>query len=148
MSKKILIINGPNLNLLGDREPEVYGNETLDDIKNLCEKKGKDLSLDIDFTQSNDEGEIVESILNAKKKFSGIIINAGALTHTSISILDALLSTKLPIIEVHLSNIFTREAFRKESFVSKAAKGIICGFGSKSYDLALEAISTLLKEKN
>ncbi|HAE74956.1 MAG TPA: type II 3-dehydroquinate dehydratase [Alphaproteobacteria bacterium] len=148
MSKKILIINGPNLNLLGDREPEVYGNETLDDIKNLCEKKGKDLSLDIDFTQSNDEGEIVESIQNAKKKFSGIIINAGALTHTSISILDALLSTKLPIIEVHLSNIFTREAFRKESFVSKAAKGIICGFGSKGYDLALEAISTLLKEKN
>ena len=118
MNKKILIINGPNLNLLGDREPEVYGNETLDDIKNLCEKKGKDLSLDIDFTQSNDEGEIVESIQNAKKKFSGIIINAGALTHTSISILDALLSTKLPIIEVHLSNIFTREAFRKQSFVS------------------------------
>ena len=148
MSKKILIINGPNLNLLGDREPEVYGNETLDDIKNLCEKKGKDLSLDIDFTQSNDEGEIVESIQNAKKKISGIIINAGALTHTSISILDALLSTKLPIIEVHLSNIFTREAFRKESYASKAAKGIICGFGSKSYDLALEAISTLLKEKN
>ena len=111
-------------------------------------KKGKDLSLDIELTQSNDEGEIDESIQNAKKKFSGIIINAGALTHTSISILDALLSTKLPIIEVHLSNIFTREAFRKESFVSKAAKGIICGFGSKSYDLALEAISTLLKEKN
>jgi len=148
MDKKVLIINGPNLNLLGDREPEVYGNETLSDIKVLCEKKGEDLSLDIHFIQSNSEGEIVEAIQKAKQNFSGIIINAGALTHTSISILDALLSIKLPIIEVHLSNIFTREAFRKESFISKAAKGVICGFGSKSYELALEAVADLLKGKN
>ena len=148
MTKTVLIINGPNLNLLGEREPEIYGNVTLDHIKNLCEERGKSISLDINFVQSNSEGEIVEAIQNANKNFAGIIINAGALTHTSISILDALLSIKIPIIEVHLSNIFTREAFRKESFISKAANGVICGFGSKSYELALEAMSDLLKKKN
>ena len=148
MTKTVLIINGPNLNLLGEREPEIYGNVTLDDIKNLCEERGKSISLDINFIQSNSEGEIVEAIQNANKNFAGIIINAGALTHTSISILDALLSIKIPIIEVHLSNIFTREAFRKESFISKAANGVISGFGSKSYQMALEALQDLLKKKN
>lgn len=140
MTKKILIINGPNLNLLGTREPEIYGSETLDDIKNKCEKKAKDLSLQVDFRQSNDEGEIVTWIQEARKKHAGIIINAGAYTHTSVAIRDALLGVDMPIIEVHISNIFKREEFRHHSYISDVAMGMICGLGSKGYILALEAI--------
>lgn len=136
---RILILNGPNLNLLGTREPEVYGTETLADIQSLCEQTAHAQGLTVDFRQSNHEGEIVSAIHEAVKgDFAGIIINAGAYTHTSVAILDALLSVKVPVVEVHLSNIFRREEFRHHSFVSTAARGVICGFGSQGYVLALQ----------
>ncbi len=143
--QRILIINGPNLNMLGSREPEIYGNETLPDIEAKCKTHAKKLGLEIDFIQSNIEGELVTAIQGAAKSHQGILINAGAYTHTSIAIMDALLLLKIPVIEVHLSNIFKREPFRHESFISKAAKGVICGFGSDSYVLALEAVAKLVK---
>ncbi|MBM3617259.1 MAG: type II 3-dehydroquinate dehydratase [Alphaproteobacteria bacterium] len=136
---RILILNGPNLNLLGTREPEVYGTETLADIQSLCEKTAQPLGLTVDFRQSNHEGDIVSAIHEVVKGgFAGIIINAGAYTHTSVAILDALLAVKVPVVEVHLSNIFRREEFRHHSFVSTAARGVICGFGSQGYALALQ----------
>ncbi len=141
MAKKILILNGPNLNMLGTREPEIYGRETLADIQKLCEKKAKTLGLSCDFRQSNSESEMVGWIQESKKTASGIIINAGAYTHTSVAIRDALLIAGLPIIEVHISNIFKREDFRHHSFISDIAQGMICGLGSQGYVLALEAIS-------
>lgn len=140
MTKKILIINGPNLNMLGTREPEVYGSETLADVEKKCQKRGKELGIAIDFRQSNTEGEIVGWIQeSSKNKISGIIINAGAYTHTSVAIRDALLSIKLPIVEVHISNIFKREDFRHKSYISDVAVGMITGLGTKGYLLALEA---------
>ncbi len=142
--KHILIVNGPNLNMLGSREPEIYGNETLADIEIKCKAHGTKLGLTIDFVQSNIEGEIVTAIQNAAKTHQGLLINAGAYTHTSIAIMDALLLLKIPVIEVHLSNIFKREPFRHDSYISKAAKGVICGFGSESYVLALAAVSTII----
>lgn len=144
---RILLVNGPNLNQLGTREPEIYGRETLADIEKKCTAEAKKLGLTLDCYQSNHEGEIVTKIQEAGKKCDGLLINAGAYTHTSIAIMDALLSIKIPIIEVHLSNIFQREEFRHQSFISKAARGVICGFGSNSYLLALSAMSTLLKKK-
>lgn len=136
---RILILNGPNLNLLGTREPEVYGTETLADIQSLCEAKGRDSGLEIDFRQSNHEGEIVSAIHEVVKGgYHGIIINAGAYTHTSVAILDALLAVKVPVVEVHLSNIYKREEFRHHSYISAAARGVICGFGSQGYVLALQ----------
>jgi 3-dehydroquinate dehydratase-2 len=144
MSKNILIINGPNLNLLGTRETKIYGSETLDDVQKMCKTKAKLLSLECDFRQSNDEGEIVNWIHAARGKHSGIIINAGAYTHTSIAIRDALLGVDLPIIEVHISNIFKREEFRHHSYISDIAVGMICGLGVKGYVLALEAIENLI----
>lgn len=143
MTKKILIINGPNLNMLGTREPEIYGSETLDDIKDLSDKEAKRLSMDIHFRQSNVEGEIINWIQEASSKHQGIIINAGAFTHTSVAIRDALLTSDLPIIEVHISNIFKREEFRHQSFISDVAEGMICGLGSQGYVLALQAIKKL-----
>lgn len=142
--KHILIVNGPNLNMLGSREPEIYGTETLADIEIKCKAHGTKLGLTIDFVQSNIEGEIVTAIQNAAKTHHGLLINAGAYTHTSIAIMDALLLLKIPVIEVHLSNIFKREPFRHDSYISKAAKGVICGFGSESYVLALSAVSTII----
>ena len=143
--QKILIINGPNLNMLGTREPEIYGNETLQDIEKKCKIHGKSLGLAVDFMQSNNEGELVTAIQNSAKTHKGLLINAGAYTHTSIALMDALLALKIPVIEVHLSNIFRREPFRHESYISKAAKGVICGFGSDSYLLALQAVANILK---
>jgi 3-dehydroquinate dehydratase-2 len=140
MTKKILILNGPNLNLLGTREPEIYGKETLADVQKSCEKAAKALKLTCDFRQSNDEGEIVSDIQSARKTHAGIIINAGAYTHTSIAIRDALLGSDLPIIEVHISNIFKREEFRHHSYISDVAVGMICGLGTQGYVLALDAI--------
>lgn len=142
---RILIVNGPNLNMLGSREPDIYGNETLADIEAKCKTHAAKLGLGVDFMQSNVEGELVTAIQGAAKTHQGLLINAGAYTHTSIAIMDALLLLKIPVIEVHLSNIFKREPFRHESFISKAAKGVICGFGSDSYVLALEAVATMLK---
>ncbi len=141
MTSSILIINGPNLNLLGEREPDTYGSETLADIEAACRKRVDGLGLELEFRQSNTEGDLVDWIQQAKKHHHGLIINAGAYTHTSVAILDALLSCGLPIVEVHLSNIHQREEFRHHSYVSKAATGMITGFGGYGYELALEALA-------
>ncbi|MGH6748893.1 MAG: type II 3-dehydroquinate dehydratase [Methyloceanibacter sp.] len=147
MTKPIYILNGPNLNLLGSREPEVYGKDTLDDVRAKCEGKAKGLGFAIDFRQSNHEGELVAWIQEARSEAAGLIVNAGAFTHTSIAILDALLACPIPSVEVHLSNIFTREPFRHHSYISKAVKGVICGFGANSYELAVEALAGLIAGK-
>ena len=148
MDSEILILNGPNLNLLGSREPEIYGRETLGDIEAIAAKKAGTLGLTIDFRQSNNEGEIVGWIQQAPGRAAGLIINAGALTHTSIAVLDALLACGLPVVEVHLSNIYRREEFRQHSYVSRAAQGMICGFGGHGYELALEAVARILKNSD
>jgi len=145
MTKKILIINGPNLNLLGDREKSKYGNDTLETVKKKCESHSKSINVEIKFEQSNVEGEIVTIIQKAKGVFDGIIINAAGYTHTSVAILDALLAVKLPVIEVHITNIYNREEFRSKSLISKAAKGIICGFGINGYIMALDSMKEQLK---
>ena len=144
MTKKILIINGPNLNLLGDREKSKYGNDTLETVKKKCESHSKSIDVEIKFEQSNVEGEIVTIIQKAKGVFDGIIINAAGYTHTSVAILDALLAVKLPVIEVHITNIYNREEFRSKSLISKAARGIICGFGVKGYIMALDSLKEIL----
>ena len=141
MAAKIFILNGPNLNLLGVRQPEIYGSETLVDIEALCADRAAALGLQIDFRQSNIEGELVGWIQEARDGAAGIIINAAAYTHTSIAILDALKAVDVPVIEVHLSNVFAREDFRHHSYVSLAATGVICGLGSAGYLLALEALA-------
>lgn len=141
----ILIVNGPNLNMLGKRQPEVYGRETLADIEKTCATHASSLGLGMEFRQSNHEGDLVDWIQGARGRCAGIVINAGAYTHTSIAILDALLAAEVPTVEVHLSNIHQREDFRHHSFVSKAAKGMICGFGSHGYVLALDALARLIR---
>lgn len=141
MANKVLIINGPNLNLLGTRQPEVYGHDTLETIESACATLGSTLSIEVDFRQSNNEGEIVDWIQEARTSHAGMVINAGAYTHTSVAILDALLSLEIPVIEVHLSNIHQRDEFRQNSYVSKAAMGMICGLGAHGYELALEALA-------
>ena len=143
MSARVLILNGPNLNMLGTREVEIYGKDTLADIESRVRARADGNAMEIDFRQSNSEAELVDWIQQAHGKFDGIIINAGAYTHTSIAILDALNMVDMPIIEVHLSNIFRRESFRKDSYVSGAANGLITGFGGTGYLLALEAMSEL-----
>ena len=141
----VLVLNGPNLNMLGIREPETYGHQTLVDLEKLCEKEAAALGIQVECLQSNIEGELVTWIQQSRDKNSGIIINAGAYSHSSIAILDALQSVKLPTIEVHISNIYRREAFRHSSVVSKAANGVICGLGLDGYSYALQAISKLIK---
>ena len=141
----ILVLNGPNLNLLGVREPKTYGSETLADIEEACLERAAALDLALDFRQSNHEGQLVDWIQEARESADGIVINAGAYTHTSIAILDALRACELPIIEVHLSNIFAREAYRHHSYISSVARGMICGFGAQSYILALDAIAYVLE---
>tara|TARA_Y100000741_G_C18262335_1_gene560930 strand:- start:485 stop:928 length:444 start_codon:yes stop_codon:yes gene_type:complete len=145
-NKKIIIINGPNLNLLGEREPEVYGTETLIDLEKMVKNHIKESNLNIDttFFQSNSEGDLVNSIQDSAKNLNGIIINAGGLSHTSVSILDALLAIKIPKIEVHISNLFTREEFRHSSYISKGVNGIVCGFGLNGYLLAIDGINKLI----
>ena len=146
MKKKIIIINGPNLNLLGEREKSQYGSETLPTVKKKCLDLGKKLKLQIKFIQSNIEGELVTQIQKSRKKYDGLIINAGGYTHTSVSILDALLTLKIPIIELHISNIYSREVFRQKSLISRAASGIICGFGTKGYIMSINALNKLIKK--
>ena len=141
MAKPIYVLNGPNLNMLGLREPAVYGRESLGDVEKRAQGRAKALGLSIDFRQSNDEGELVDWIQEARDKAQGIILNAGAYSHTSIAILDALQASELPVIEVHLSNIFRRDEYRRHSYVSLAAKGVICGLGPKGYELAIEAMA-------
>ena len=145
-NKKLKIINGPNLNLLGTREPDIYGGNTLAEIENMVRKYARDNSFafDIDFFQSNSEGEIVESLQDAGKNCNGVIINAGGLTHTSVIILDCLLAINIPKIEVHISNLFTREEFRHNSYISKGVNGLICGFGANSYLLAIDAMHKIV----
>ena len=145
MTKKILIINGPNLNLLGEREESKYGKATLEEVKKNCESRAKTIGLQIKFYQSNIEGEIVTEIQKAKDAFNGIIINAAAYTHTSIAILDALKTYEGLIYEVHISNIYGRELYRRKSYISEASKGVICGLGALGYELAIDAI---LKKTN
>ena len=146
MSQKILLINGPNLNMLGTREKEKYGNTSLLDIQKSCESYSKKNDIKVDFKQSNVEGEIVNFIQDSRKKYDGIIINAGGYTHTSVAILDALLAVKKPTIELHITNIYKREDFRHKSLISKAADGIICGLGVEGYMMALNGIKNLLKK--
>jgi len=143
MTKKILIINGPNLNLLGEREESKYGKITLEEVKKNCENHAKEIGFEIEFIQSNIEGEIVTIIQKAKGLFDGIIINAAGYTHTSVAILDSLLAIKIPTIEVHITNIYNREEFRKKSLISKAAQGIICGFGTNGYIMALDSMKKI-----
>jgi 3-dehydroquinate dehydratase-2 len=140
----VFILNGPNLNLLGRREPEIYGHDTLASVEELCRRSAEQLSLAVDFRQSNHEGELVDWIQEAGETADGIILNGGALTHTSVALLDALKGVGLPAIEVHLSNIHRREEFRRHSYPAQGAVGIIAGFGPQSYALALVAMSTLL----
>jgi 3-dehydroquinate dehydratase-2 len=144
MIKKLYILNGPNLNLLGTREPEKYGNTSLENVKSLCNEKCISNELDLHFFQSNFEGEIIEEIHKANNNACGIIINAGALTHTSIGILDALTMFDGPKIEIHITNVYAREDFRHKSFISPVATGIIAGLGVNSYILAIEAIKELI----
>lgn len=141
MSKSIYVLNGPNLNLLGQREPEIYGSDTLDDIRANLDDQAQKAGLTIDFRQSNLEGELVQWIQEAREKGSGIIINAGAYSHTSIAIHDALKMVDIPVVEVHLSNLFKREAFRHHSHISALAVGLISGFGAQGYGFALEALT-------
>ena len=144
MAPKILVLNGPNLNILGAREPDVYGHETMAEIEAACAKRASALGLTVEFRQSNSEGELVDWIQEARNGYAGLIVNAGAYTHTSIALLDALLACDVPVIEVHLSNIFQRDDFRHHSYVSKAARGLICGFGGFGYEMALEAAARML----
>ena len=148
MNNKIIIINGPNLNLLGEREQSQYGSTTFDQLKKNCSKKAQEIGLDVEFAQSNVEGELVNIIQDARKKFDGMIINAAAFTHTSVAIRDALDLFKKPIIELHLSNIYKREEFRHKSMISSVVTGIICGLGINGYILAINSMQELLNNEN
>ena len=148
MKNNIIVINGPNLNLLGEREHSQYGSVTYDELKNNCLKYSKTLAINIEFTQSNIEGEIVTIIQEAKKKYDGLIINAAGFTHTSVAIRDALAIFKKPSIELHISNIYKREEFRHKSMISDVVTGIICGLGTNGYILAINAMHELLKDGN
>ncbi len=148
MNNKIIIINGPNLNLLGEREQSQYGSITFEKLKENCRKKSLELGLEVEFTQSNIEGELVNIIQDSRKKFDGIIINAAAFTHTSVAIRDALTIFKKPIIELHLSNIYKREEFRHKSLISDIVTGGIFGLGADGYILAIISMHKLLKNEN
>ena len=148
MKNNIIVINGPNLNLLGEREQSQYGSVTYDELKNNCLKYSKSLEINIEFTQSNIEGEIVTIIQKAKEKYDGLIINAAGFTHTSVAIRDALAIFKKPSIELHISNIYKREEFRHKSMISDVVTGIICGLGSNGYILAINAMHELLENGN
>lgn len=148
MPLKIQIINGPNLNLLGKREPDIYGHLTLDEIKKEVDNHCQPKKITADFYQSNIEGELVGKIQEISGSVDGLIINAAAFTHTSVAILDALNTLAIPKIEVHISNVFAREEFRHKSMISKSVNGIICGFGLNSYILAVDAIERIIKDEN
>ena len=148
MNNKIIIINGPNLNLLGEREQSQYGSTTFEKLTEICTKKSKELDLDVEFFQSNIEGELVNSIQNARKNFDGMIINAAAFTHTSVAIRDALNIFNKPIIELHISNIYKREEFRHKSLISDIVTGGIFGLGTNGYILAIISMQKLLKNEN
>jgi 3-dehydroquinate dehydratase-2 len=144
MSNTIFILNGPNLNLLGKRQPEIYGRDTLDDVAQRCAALGATLGLSVKLFQSNHEGEIIDTIHRAREEAAGIIINPGAFTHTSVAILDALNAFDGPVLEVHISNVHKREAFRHHSYVSGRADGVMAGFGTQGYELCVQRIRTLV----
>jgi 3-dehydroquinate dehydratase-2 len=149
MSKTIYVLNGPNLNMLGTREPQIYGHATLDDVERLCREQAKALGFEVEFRQSNHEGDLVDWLQEARaRKAAGIVINPGAFTHTSLAVLDGIIATELPVIEIHISNIHAREEFRRHSLVSKVAKGVICGFGIEGYRLAISGLAALTGTKN
>ncbi|MGC9269761.1 type II 3-dehydroquinate dehydratase [Acidiphilium sp.] len=143
----IAVLNGPNLNLLGLREPEIYGIQTLDDLEAVCAEAGEQLGLAIDFRQTNGEGELITWVQECRGRADGIVINPAGYSHTSVALMDALHAVDLPVIEVHLSNIFTREAFRHHSYISMAARGVICGLGFTGYRLALQAIAEIVEQE-
>ena len=143
MAKPIFVLNGPNLNMLGKREPEIYGHHSLEDLEKLCVQRATALGHKIEFRQSNSEGELIGWIQEARDGAAGIIINAAGLTHTSVALLDALQAAERPVIEVHLSNIFRRETYRQHSYISTGANGVICGLGAKGYELAVEAMANI-----
>lgn len=145
MASIVFVLNGPNLNALGKREPGIYGGQTLADIEALCRAEGEKLGLAIDFRQSNHEGDLVDWIHEAGDIAAGVAINAGAYTHTSIALHDAIRAVKTPVVELHLSNVHAREDFRHKSMIAPAVKGVICGFGAQSYVLALHALSSITK---
>jgi 3-dehydroquinate dehydratase II len=140
----VAVLNGPNLNMLGLREPAIYGATTLDDVEQLCAEAGDSLGLAIDFRQTNHEGELISWVQECHGRAAGIVINPAGYTHTSVALMDALLAVGLPVVEVHLSNIHRREAFRHHSYVSRAATGVICGLGASGYALALRAMAGIL----
>jgi len=142
----VAVLNGPNLNMLGLRQPEVYGRATLDDVEALCAETAERLGLAIDFRQTNGEGELISWIQELRGRAAGIVINPGGYSHTSIALMDALLAVELPVIEVHISNIHRREAFRHTSYVSRIAKGVICGLGIRGYAFALQSMLDLMEE--
>lgn len=147
MAKTIYVLNGPNLNLLGTREPNIYGRTTLADVEKLCRETAKAHGLAIEFRQSNHEGEIVDAVQEAMaKKAAGIVINPAGYTTTSVAILDALLASGLPVVEIHISNIYTREEFRQHSLVSKVAKAVMSGFGVKGYALAIDGLAAMIEQ--
>lgn len=142
----IAVLNGPNMNMLGLRQPHLYGRATLDDVENLCAETAEELGLGIDFRQTNGEGELVSWVQECRGRAAGIVINPAGYTTTSIALMDALLASELPVIEVHVTNIHKREEFRHHSFVSKVAVGVICGLGIRGYALALRALADILEE--
>lgn len=145
MPKPIYVLSGPNLNLLGTREPEIYGHQTLDDVRGLCEARAKSFGFDVVFRQSNHEGELVDWIQEAREKAAALVLNPAGYGHTSVAILDALKMLAIPVIECHLSNPAAREPFRRKTYVSLAATGVVSGFGAKSYELAVEAAAGLAR---
>lgn len=146
MTQRILVLNGPNLNLLGTRQPEVYGSVTLEMIEQACKDHGQSLGIEVSCLQSNHEGAMIDAIHAAKGHHQGIVVNAGAYTHTSIALMDAVISVEIPTVEVHLSNIHARESFRHTSYIAKAALGQICGFGAQGYIFAIDALARHFKE--
>ena len=147
MSRLVYVLNGPNLNLLGKRQPHIYGHETLADVEKDCRAVAKELKLELRFHQSNREYEIIDWIHEARETAGGIVINPAAFTHTSIAILDALSACDFPIVEVHISNVHKREAFRQHSYISGVASGVIAGFGTQGYSLAIRRIARLIDER-
>ena len=147
MVKTVFFLNGPNLNLLGKREPEIYGTETLEDVRARTEARAQQLGLAIDFRQSNHEGQLIDWVQEAREVAGAIIMNAAGLTHTSVALLDALQAAELPVVEVHLSNIFRRDPFRQHSYISLGANGVICGLGAKGYEFAVEAVADIIKKQ-
>jgi 3-dehydroquinate dehydratase-2 len=144
----IAVLNGPNLNMLGSREPTLYGAATIDDLEALCAETAEALDLSIDFRQTNHEGELITWVQECRDKARGIIINPGGFSHTSIALMDALLAVELPVVEVHLTNIHAREEFRRHSYVSRVAQGVICGLGIRGYGLALTALAEMILDED